>query len=260
MIIFNNKLKIYYSTKINDGYFFSGFSTRHNGDARNIVNIFNFFNRHKIKLNKLITLGQIHSANVEYYVKTGSADLLTNLAEDNELNFLLKKIEDTDGVITGDRLSVLTVRTADCLPMIFVDKTANLIGISHQGWRGSLKKLPIKMIDEMIKHGASKKNIIIALGPAIGSCCYNIDYDRYYTFLSEYNGYADKIFSSRGGKIYLNLLLLNYLFLVDYGIDKRNIDFFPFCTACNKKMFFSYRREIKSKKYGEMFSFIEIIG
>ena len=48
---------------------------------------------------------------------------------------------------------------------------------------------------------------------------------------------------------------LNFLLLKDVGIKSENIDFFPFCTSCDKDRFFSYRRD-KEKEYGEMVSFI----
>ncbi len=201
MIILNPDLKIYYSTKINDDYFFSGFSTRHLGDGRNIGNIIQFLQQNEIDYRKLVILGQIHSANVAYF--------------DSNKDVSVEKIEDTDGIITNKEKIVLTINTADCLPMVFVDKKAGLVGVSHQGWRGSIKKLPVKMVEEMMLHGADKQEIIVSIGPGIGSCCYDVDDDRYYSFLEEFDGYSEKIFRIWRGKRYLNLMLLNYLLLVD---------------------------------------------
>lgn len=241
MITYNSLLKIFYSNKVNDRWYFSGFGTRALGDACHIDNVFNFFNQVNISYKTIVIPEQIHSVNIAVI--------------DEKKSVTLQKIEDVDGVITQESEVILTVKTGDCLPIIYADKKNRLIGISHQGWRGSLKKMGGEMVEKMLAMGSKKENILIALGPSIGACCYDIDEDRYYSFLEEFDGYSDKIFSQRGGKRYLNLPLLNYLFLLDIGIPKDNIDFFPFCTKCNQERFFSFRRDQK-KDYGEMLSFI----
>ena len=241
MINFDNQFKIFYSDKINNGGYFSGFGTRFLGDARKNENIFNFFSLRNDTFEKLVTLEQIHSANISIYQK-------------NERQ-KIEKIEDTDGLITTEFNTLLTVRTADCLPVIFSDKENGVIGIAHLGWRGSIKRLSQKMVKEMVESGANKENIIVAIGPGIGSCCYDIDDNRYYQFLEEFDGYSKKIFRFSGGKRYVDLTKLNYLLLQEIGISENNIDFFPFCTFCDKNRFFSFRRD-KKEMYSEMFHFI----
>lgn len=242
MIKFDKNLKIFYSTKINDSIFFSGFGTRFLGDGRKMINIIDFFRKNKIDHEKIIILEQIHSVNIYFFKNNDKREIII--------------VNDTDGIITRRNRMVITVRTADCLPIVFADKKEKIIGISHQGWRGSLKRMVTKMVDEMINNGADKKNIVVAIGPGINQCCYNVDLDRYYQFLETFDGYSKKVFVDKKGEKYLNLLLLNYLMLIDYGIKKENIDFFPFCTACDRKRFFSFRRDRKMGLAGEMFSFI----
>lgn len=240
MITYDSDLKIFYSTKINDQNFFSGFGTKNLGDGRRSENIIQFFQNLNLTVQKIIILEQIHSTNIEI---------------DQGKNNRLEKIEDSDGVISKQNNCLLTVRTADCLPIIFVDKQQGIIGISHQGWRGSLKNMVNKMVEKMISLGAKKENILAAIGPGIGVCCYHIDEDRYYQFLEEFDGYSTKIFQRRGGVRYVDLTHLNYLLLTDSGLQSKNIDYFPFCTKCDKNRFFSYRRD-KKIGYGEMFHFI----
>lgn len=241
MITYDTDLKIFSSSLINGKQYFGGFATRALGDARSVARVFEFLSANKIPYKKLITLGQIHSSNVGFFASEEAANV--------------EHIEDTDGIVTKLNDVILTVITADCAPIIFADKKAGIIGISHQGWRGSLKKLAVKTVEVMLKNGADKSTLKVAIGPSIGACCYNIDDDRYYNFLEEFDGYSEKIFHYHAGIRYLNLTLLNYLLLLDEGIKKQNIDFFPFCTRCDKKRFFSFRRDKKSE-YGEMFSFI----
>ncbi len=241
MISYDSNLKIFFSSLINDERFFGGFGTRYLGDGRRIDNIFNFFNNNGISYKKIVIPEQIHSTNVSVF----NSSLVDNI----------EKISETDGVITKDVNSVLTVITADCLPIMFVEKQYGIIGISHQGWRGSVKRLGQKMIKKIIEMGGKKEEIFVAIGPSIGECCYDIDDDRYYQFVEEFDGYSEKIFHRRQGKLHLNLSRLNYLQLKEIGIPEKNIDHFPFCTRCDKKRFFSFRRD-KKEDYGEMLSFI----
>ncbi len=241
MINFDNQLKIFYSDKINDGAFFSGFGTKYLGDAKKPGTISNFFFQNNYLFDKMIILEQIHSANVFFYKKTNDQKI--------------EVIEETDGVVTDELNTLLTIKTADCLPFIFTDKISGIIGLAHIGWRGSIKRLAQRMIEKMVDSGAKEENIIVAIGPGIGSCCYDVTDDRYYQFLEEFNGYSEKIFRFQGTKRYVDLTRLNYLLLVESGVKKDNIDFFPFCTFCDKARFYSFRRD-KKEEFGEMFHFI----
>jgi YfiH family protein len=241
MIVYQEETKIFTSLLINNNSYFSGFGTKAVGDGRKVQNILHFFELNKLPITKIVIPEQIHSTNIVFFQSQNQQ--------------LVETVSETDGIITGAKNTALIVITADCQPIVYIDKKNELIGISHQGWRGSLKRLPQKMIKEMLKSGANVDDIFVALGPAIGQCCYTIDEDRYYQFLEEFNGYSDKIFSYVGGQRHLNLGLLNYLQLLDMGIKKNHIDFFPFCTSCDKNRFFSFRREKKNLP-GEMINFI----
>lgn len=241
MIIYDSNFKIFISTLINDERFFGGFGTRYLGDGRRTDNIFNFFNYNAISYKTIVIPEQIHSTNVSVF----NSNLMDNV----------ERISETDGVITEEKKSVLTIITADCSPIMFVEKQRGIVGISHQGWRGSVRRLGQKMIKKIIELGGKKENIFVAIGPSIGECCYNIDDERYYQFIEEFDGYTDKIFHRHQGKLHLNLSLLNYLQIKEIGISEKNIDHFPFCTSCDKKRFFSFRRD-KKEDYGEMLSFI----
>ncbi len=241
MIIYDPNQKIFSSTLINDEHYISGFGTKFLGDVRHAERIFQALKELNIPYKTVVIPEQIHSVNVAVFESKETGEV--------------EKITDTDGVITKDNNIALTVRTGDCVPIVYGDKKAGIVGISHQGWRGSLKKMVQKMVSMMVKNGSKKEDIFVAIGPSIGVCCYDVDDDRYFTFMSELNGYSDKIFFSYFGKRHLNIPLLNYLLLTEAGIPKEHIDFFPFCTKCDTERFFSFRRDEK-KNYGEMVSFI----
>lgn len=241
MIVYDPNQKIFTSTLINDDQYVSVFGTKFLGDARHAERIFQALKELNISYKTVVIPEQIHSVNVAAF-------------ESKETNEV-EKIADTDGVISKENGVVLTVRTGDCVPIIFADKKQKIIGISHQGWRGSLKKMVQKMIKKMGDAGCKTEDIYVAIGPSIGVCCYDVDDDRYFTFMSELDGYSEKIFFSYSGKRHLNMPLLNYLLLLEAGVQKEHIDYFPFCTKCDTERFFSFRRDEK-KNYGEMVSFI----
>lgn len=242
MIKYDECLKLFYSTKINDGHFYSGFGTSKLGDGRESDLILNFFEKEKVDYNKIVLMEQVHSNRI-VFVKGNN-------------NSQVKTVGRTDGLISKEKGYILLARTADCLPVVFVSKEEKMVGISHQGWRGILSQLSEKMVEEMVKQGARKEGIVVALGPAIGACCYDIDEKRKSFFAQEFKQFADQIFEPRD-KTYLNLTKLTFLILKKQGIKPANIDYFPFCTKCQSQMFYSYRRD-RDKKYGENFSFILI--
>jgi hypothetical protein len=147
---------------------------------------------------------------------------------------------------------VLSIITADCLPIIYYDSVAETIAISHQGWKGTLNRFPKKMIEEMVKRGSSKQNIQCIFGPAINDCCYGISNDRLINFQNEFK--TDFIFRKENENYFLNLYKANYLSLKELGINETNIEYFPFCTSCNSEIFWSYHQYKKID--GEMLSFI----
>lgn len=243
MIYYNALNKTYASSFIDDPRLSSGFATREAGDGRNIETALSFLRISQVIFRKLVVAGQIHSANVALYESSDHK--------------LVDSIEDTDGIVTREKEVALAVRTADCVPLLYSDTEAGVIGVSHNGWRGTLKNISKNMLDTMERAGARRDRIKVALGPGIGACCYDVDEDRYFQFMEEYETDFGA-FSLRGGKKHLNLTKLNWEILKRDGVKPENIDFFPFCTSCNRNRFYSFRRDYKMHrdKFGEMLSYI----
>ena len=108
MITYDSNLKIFTSTLVNNERFFGGFGTRYLGDGRRIDNIFNFFNNNDISYKTIVIPEQIHSTNVSVF----NSNLIDNV----------ERISETDGVITKESNNILTIITADCTPIMFVEK------------------------------------------------------------------------------------------------------------------------------------------
>ncbi len=244
MIKYNLELQIYYSTLIASPRVYAGFGTRETGDGRTMAHIARLFKESKVPQDKVVSLEQIHSANIAVFTK--------DTALPHEV------IEETDGVITQAKKAALIVLTADCVPIVYHDLKLGLVGISHQGWRGSLHNLPSKMIAKFEFMGSKRGDIVAAIGPSIGDCCYNVDEDRRLEFLDAMDEkIVERVFAHRGGKWHLNLTLLNFLLLKGSGLQKDQIDFFPFCTSCNREKFFSLRRkQVRHHDFERQFNFI----
>jgi YfiH family protein len=222
----------------------SGFTTSDAGDMRKIQIMKDFFDTNGIAPRKIVILEQIHSINVTVPdpLHLGDVEIL----------------EEADGVVTQEKGTLLAVRIADCVPVLFFDPIAGVIGASHNGWRGSVKNMMKTMIAKMESLGSHAVNIRIALGPTIGECCYTVDVDRYILFMETMERFEKLIFRPHGGAFRLNLMRLNYELAVENGIQKSHIEAFPFCTSCDEKRFFSYRRQYKKhpEQFGEMMGYI----
>ncbi|MBZ2173687.1 peptidoglycan editing factor PgeF [Schnuerera sp. xch1] len=158
-------------------------------------------------------------------------------------NFIEFSKLETDGLITNLTDIVLATYHADCVPIYFFDKVDNIVGIAHGGWRGTFDNISGKMIDTFKRrYSSNNNNILVAIGPSIGPCCYEVGEDVMKQFTNRYDNFRD-ILVRRNGKVYLDLWKINYLQVVDKGIPKDNIILSNTCTSCKVNKFYSYRKE-----------------
>lgn len=156
---------------------------------------------------------------------------------------------DGDALITKCRNIPIGIFTADCVPIIIADKVNKIIAVVHAGWKGTYSKIVKNVILHMVSNlGTDPLNIIVAIGPSIGSCCFEVGSDVASKFY-----YVEK----RSGKYYVDLWKENIKQVHECGVNLENISCCNICTACNTDTFFSYRAE--HGKTGRMETFIEII-
>ncbi|NQV13170.1 MAG: peptidoglycan editing factor PgeF [Parcubacteria group bacterium] len=167
-------------------------------------------------------------------------------------------IKDNDGLITADSDVYLGVFTADCVPVSFYDPQQKIVGIAHSGWQGTVKDIAGKMVAQMIKQfDSAPEDIIVYLGPSIGSCCYEVSRakdDRVAKFNAEF---GDQVVKKKGEKIYLDLWRAVELQLEQVGILPENIETSKICTCCSKEYKLpSYYRDSKRGNVGTILSVI----
>ena len=171
-----------------------------------------------------------------------------------------KDIESVDGIITNEPEVTLVTYYADCVPLYFVDTKNKAVGLAHAGWRGTAAKIGAKTVEAMVREFGSKpENIIAAVGPSIGPCCFEVDAPVRDVFASIGSiAPYDFIKDDGSGKYHIDLWEVNRRVLTGAGIPDKNIISSGICTKCNSDMFFSHRAV--GAKRGGLAAFIEIKG
>jgi len=175
-----------------------------------------------------------------------------------------------DALFTRDPGILLMVQTADCVPVLLADTKQRGIAAIHSGWRGTLKRIAAKTLGRMtMEFGTRPEDVIAAIGPAIGRCCYEVGSDVARDFDAQFpdarawfDGPFDALASGESDpnwlpwltmkppghappplRVHLDLLAANRAILTDAGIPPRQISVANLCTACRSDLLFSYRRE-----------------
>lgn len=149
-----------------------------------------------------------------------------------------------DAVITRLRHIPLTIFFADCVPIFIVDSGTPSIALVHAGWRGTAKDVAGNTIRTMKKEfGSDPAKYLVGIGPSIGPCCFLVDEDVAPIFLDTFGEWKDLMKKTSNNKWSIDLWRLNQRLLISAGVPERNITLCYLCTACQKELFYSYRRD-----------------
>lgn len=181
-----------------------------------------------------------------------SACLVHKTGVKNIKNNKQKIIPKTDALVSRKKNIFLSVTSADCVPILFYEPRAKIVGIAHAGWRGVVGKIAEKTIEKIVKLGGSAKNIRVAMGPGINKCHFDIGKNMGKKFIP----YLELI-EKNGDKYFVELKEIIKKQLLHSGITEKNIENKNDCTFCNPKKFFSYRKE-QEKNVGLMIILIGI--
>jgi polyphenol oxidase len=158
-----------------------------------------------------------------------------------------------DASITSLPGVLLGVQTADCVPILLADSEGRAAAAIHAGWRGTVAgvaELTVQALHN--RYGIKPENIVAALGPHIGVCCYEIGEEVV-------EAVADPAVIERRTewpKPHLNLAEANRRQLVKAGVPGGQIEISSLCTRCRADLFFSYRRD--GSRTGHMLSVVGI--
>ncbi|PKM50748.1 MAG: peptidoglycan editing factor PgeF [Firmicutes bacterium HGW-Firmicutes-7] len=149
-----------------------------------------------------------------------------------------------DGLITNEKNVALVTSYADCVPLFFLDPVNKVIALTHAGWRGTVKKIGAKTVQMMGAHFGSKpEELLIAIGPSIGACCFEVSEDVKIEVEKMFNhDIIDKIVKKhQKNKYMVDLWTANEEVLLEVGIKKEHIQKTDICTMCHKEVLFSHR-------------------
>jgi YfiH family protein len=193
-----------------------------------------------------------------------------------------------DGLMTDVPGILLGVQTADCIPVLIADKRTHAVAAFHAGWRGTLARIVERGVGTMqLRYGSRPKDLVAAIGPGIGSCCYAVGEEVRFEFESQF-AYAPELFtevydsdpvrekypllfmtarapghSDIGPQIHIDLWEANRRQLLDAGVLARNISVVGECTGCareksGERRYYSHRME--HGYAGRMMAVIGIAG
>jgi YfiH family protein len=87
-------------------------------------------------------------------------------------------VPEADIVVTDDRTLALSVQTADCVPLLIGDRRTGAVAAAHAGWRGLAAGVPRIAVDALAREfGSRPAELVAAIGPSIGACCYEVGAD-----------------------------------------------------------------------------------
>ncbi len=170
------------------------------------------------------------------------------------------RLPEADAIVTASQQLAIGILTADCMPILFADDEAGVIGAAHAGWRGAKDGIIEATIAAMEKLGARRDRIVAALGPAISQSAYEVGAEFEASFAAEDQS-NQRFFTKPADHAKPRFDLPRYCLkrLEESGIG--NMDNLGICTYANKSLFFSYRRSVHRKEpdYGRQISAIVLM-
>jgi YfiH family protein len=250
-----NKQKIWYAHQ--DSRLIAGTTTRHGGGSKAPFDSLNmafhtgddresviknreiFSNSIQITLDKMIFTNQSHSTILK---KVTSKDA-------GKGSYSYEEGVVADALYTTESNLLIGVFHADCVPVFIYHPTQPLIAIIHAGTLGSLKAITRLAIDQLAKETNIPPSELIAhLGPSIDFAHHPISDIRKNELLTS-NPSHGAIIKKIGGNHYLDIPLLNYLQLVDAGLNPNNIHVSNLDTYSNPNDYFSFDRDQETGRH-----------
>lgn len=187
----------------------------------------------------IVTVRQVHGVNILFAKEPGQSD------------------EEGYDIVITDRPGIpVSVRTADCLPVLIVEPDRKLLAAVHAGWKGTLTRASQVAISKLRALGGDSQKMRAAMGPSMGARCYEVDEDVADPFRKEFPKWP-RILKSSDSKWLLNVPETNRLQLLEMGLKPENIDHIDLCTHCRTDLFHSYRRD--GEKAGRMVNWLKIL-
>ena len=176
---------------------------------------------------------------------------------EEDAGLLPQEYPQCDGLVTNRPGVALATFCADCTPILLLDPVKRVVASIHSGWRGTLGQIVCRGVEVMkSRFGCVPGNILVAMGPSLKQCHFEVDSDVYHLFVEKFGDAAQRNTRQTGEKYYIDTDALNVHSLMSCGVLRENIFVCPLCTHCGEETFFSYRRDGET---GRMCGVIELI-
>ncbi|RMH31127.1 MAG: peptidoglycan editing factor PgeF [Nitrospirae bacterium] len=153
-------------------------------------------------------------------------------------------LEAGDALVTSQPNLLLTIRTADCVPVLLADADGRAVGAIHAGWRGAIGGIVSKTIECLCERfPCTIDRLRAAIGPSIGVCCYEVDETVLSPLRERWPFWREVTRRQDRGKALLDLKELIARQLVSCGVSVTAVARVNRCTRCEPELFFSYRRD-----------------
>jgi hypothetical protein len=171
-----------------------------------------------------------------------------------------------DGQMTDEPGLLLAIQTADCFPVLLADRKRRAVAAFHAGWRGTVKRIVETGIGRMrLAFGSRPEDLVAAIGPGIGACCYAVGEEVLSEFESQFataRTFFREVYdtdpvrkkypmlfltlrapghSPIGPSLHLDLIEANRRQLLAAGLASSSIQVAGGCTQCHTELFFSHR-------------------
>jgi YfiH family protein len=154
---------------------------------------------------------------------------------------------EADIILSDDPGVALAVQVADCVPLLIADRATGVVAAAHAGWRGTASNVAGTTVAALHREfGSRPADLVVAHGPSIGSCCYEVGEELLEEFWrSEFGPAVDRWFSREKRALRLDLWAANRDQLVSAGVLPEHVHQSDLCTASHPALFASYRRDGK---------------
>ncbi len=170
-----------------------------------------------------------------------------------------KAAAEADGMLTDIPGVALVVFSADCVPILLYDPVRRVVGAVHAGWRGTAAGVAAAAVERMMDvYGCRGEDVLAAVGPAIGPCCFETHEDVPNAIMATVATPAlDYIKIKENGKFSVDLKGINAKRLELAGLDPAHIAVCGECTACMPDKYWSHRRFGTNR--GSMAAVVELL-